>query len=206
MSSGTSTWQRHQVKTFSALLVFCAGNSPVKRPVTRSFDLFFDQCLNQQVSKQWRRWWFETLLGSLWRHCDEPGQYNLCAMITVQGYNPSNSKVTRDKNCQVLLELSISGLSPEFEFTDGFDIMEKAWRGIGALLLFEFIHPISRSYEPKDKSYQVAQICLVYHNLSCHVCCFYCFIRVQHNVKLDLDRYSLTNVASMLMDFCLNRL
>ena len=39
------SWWRHQKETFSALLVFCAGNSPVtgefpaQRPVTRSFDV-----------------------------------------------------------------------------------------------------------------------------------------------------------------------
>ena len=38
----------HQMETFSALLALCAGNSPVsgefpaQRPVTRSFDVFFD--------------------------------------------------------------------------------------------------------------------------------------------------------------------
>ena len=42
------TWWRHQMETFSALLAICAGNSPVpgefpaQRPVTRSFDVFFD--------------------------------------------------------------------------------------------------------------------------------------------------------------------
>ena len=38
-----SRW-RHQMETFSALLAICAGNSPVhgERPVTRSFDAFFD--------------------------------------------------------------------------------------------------------------------------------------------------------------------
>ena len=42
----------HQMETFSALLALCAGNSPVtgefpsQRPVTRSFDVFFDLCLN----------------------------------------------------------------------------------------------------------------------------------------------------------------
>ena len=47
--SGTCTWWRHQMETFSALLAFCEGNSPVtgefpaQRPVTRSFDVFFDQ-------------------------------------------------------------------------------------------------------------------------------------------------------------------
>ena len=31
---------------------------------------FFDLHLNQQLSKPCRRWWFETLPRSLWRHCN----------------------------------------------------------------------------------------------------------------------------------------
>ena len=69
------SWWRQQMETFSALLAFCEGNSSVpgefsaQRPVTRSFDVFFDLHRNKQISKQSRRWWFETLSGSLWRHC-----------------------------------------------------------------------------------------------------------------------------------------
>ena len=54
------------METFSALLAICAGNSPVpdefstQRPVTRSFDVFFDLRLNKQLSKQQWGWWFET--------------------------------------------------------------------------------------------------------------------------------------------------
>ena len=46
------------MKTFSALLAICAGNSPVpgefpaQGPVTRSFDVFFDLRLNKQLSEQ----------------------------------------------------------------------------------------------------------------------------------------------------------
>ena len=46
------------METFSALLAICAGNSPVtsefpaQRPVTRSFDVFFDLRLNNRLSKQ----------------------------------------------------------------------------------------------------------------------------------------------------------
>ena len=60
------SWWRHKMETFPALLALCAGNSPVtgeflsQRPVTRSFDVFFDLRLNKRLSKQsWRRW-FET--------------------------------------------------------------------------------------------------------------------------------------------------
>ena len=31
-----------------------------QKPVTRSFDVFFHLCLKRQLSKQWRRWWFES--------------------------------------------------------------------------------------------------------------------------------------------------
>ena len=60
------TWWRHQMETFSALLAFCAGNSPVtgefpsQRPVTRSFDVFFDLRPNKGLIKQWLGWWFQT--------------------------------------------------------------------------------------------------------------------------------------------------
>ena len=56
--------------TVSALLAICAGNSPVtgefpaQRPVTRSFDVFFDL----RSSKQSWGWWFETPSCPLWRH------------------------------------------------------------------------------------------------------------------------------------------
>ena len=71
-----SSWWRHQMETFSALLALCAGNSPVtgefpsQRPVTRSFDVFFDLRLNKRLGKQSWSWWFETPLRSFWRHCN----------------------------------------------------------------------------------------------------------------------------------------
>ena len=65
------------MKTFSTLPALCAGNSlvtsefPSQRPVTQSFDVFFDLCLNKLLSKQSRRWWFQMPLCSLWRHCND---------------------------------------------------------------------------------------------------------------------------------------
>ena len=70
------SWWRHQMETFSALLAHCARNSLVTgefyahRPVTRSFDVFFDLRLNKWSSKQSWGWWFETPSRSLWRHCN----------------------------------------------------------------------------------------------------------------------------------------
>ena len=53
-----------------------AGISPVpgefhaQRPVTQSFDVFFDLRLNKRLSKQPWGWWFETPSWSLWRQCN----------------------------------------------------------------------------------------------------------------------------------------
>ena len=47
------------------------GESPAQRPVTQSFDVFYDLRPNKRLSKQSWGWWFETPSGSLWRHCNE---------------------------------------------------------------------------------------------------------------------------------------
>ena len=71
-----STWWRHQMETFSASQAHCAGNSsvtdefPSQRPVTQSFDVFFDPHMNKWLSKQSKRRQFETPSHSLIRrHC-----------------------------------------------------------------------------------------------------------------------------------------
>ena len=62
------------MEAFSALLAFCAGNSPVtgefstQRPVTRRFDVFFDLRLYERLNKQSWGWWFEMPSCPLWRH------------------------------------------------------------------------------------------------------------------------------------------
>ena len=59
-------WWLHQMKTLSALLAICAGNSPV----TAELWCFSDLCLNKRLSKQSWGWWFETLSRPLWRQCN----------------------------------------------------------------------------------------------------------------------------------------
>ena len=76
------TWWRHQMETFSALLAICTQNSPVpgefpaQRLVARSFDIFFELCLNKRLSKQSWGWWFETPSRPLWRHCNDPHSFS----------------------------------------------------------------------------------------------------------------------------------
>ena len=99
----SSSWWRHQMETFSALLVICAGNSPVpgefhaQRPVTRSFDVFFDLRLNNRWSKQSWCWWFETPSCSLWRQCNDQ-----CTVAT-QAHIVSRRLLITSDTCMILL-------------------------------------------------------------------------------------------------------
>ena len=67
------------METFSALLAICAGNSPVpgefptQRPVTRSFDVYFD--LNSWINNG--------EAGDLRRH---PGHYDVIVMETLSAF------------------------------------------------------------------------------------------------------------------------
>ena len=72
-------WWRHQMETFSASLALCKGNPPVtggftsQKPVTRSFDVFFDLYLNERLSKQSRTVIWDTIaliMASLYCFCD----------------------------------------------------------------------------------------------------------------------------------------
>ena len=95
-------WCHHQMETFFALLAICAGNSPVtgefpaQRPVTRSFDIFFDLRLDEGLSKQTWGWWFETPSRPLWRHCNAN-----CHM-----WNPLISKWLVIRNCIFFVSLN----------------------------------------------------------------------------------------------------
>ena len=87
------SWWRHQMETFSKLLAICAGNSlitgefPAQRPVTLSFDVFFDLHLNKRLSKQSWGWWLETPSCSLWHHCNVDQSLQLNSGDTCQTWH-----------------------------------------------------------------------------------------------------------------------
>ena len=101
------SWWRHQMEAFSALLAICAGNSPVpgefptQRPVTRSFDVYFDLRPNKRLSKQSWGWWFETQSRPLWRHRNDDELIQISATHL------------KTRNVRVLfLQMSCSDLTP----------------------------------------------------------------------------------------------
>ena len=73
-------WKKH-----SALLALWAvtGEFPPPRPVTGSFDVFFDLRRDKRLSQQSRRRWFETPLCSLWLHCNAGSTISLRDLLDV---------------------------------------------------------------------------------------------------------------------------
>ena len=91
-----------KMETYSALLAICAGNStvtgefPAQRPVTWSFDVFFDLGLIERLSKQSRGWWFETASGSLWRHCN---RFYCGFLKEITAFKNSVSEIATHQKC-----------------------------------------------------------------------------------------------------------
>ena len=63
--------------------------SPVNSPQKgqrRGALMFFYLRPNKCFSIQWRRWWFEAQSGSLWRHCNDEGEYYELIAGQIQGH------------------------------------------------------------------------------------------------------------------------
>ena len=91
------------------------GLLPTQRPVTRSFDVFFDLRLNKRLSKQSGGWSFETPSCSLWRHSN-------VYMLILTSHDLSDSidmcmkfilfKRSSSENSPLLRETNMLGLMP----------------------------------------------------------------------------------------------
>ena len=105
------SWWRHQMETFSALLAICTGNSPVpgnfpaQRPVTRSFNVFFDLRPNKRLSKQSWGWWFATQCFPWWRHRNLFAVFHPCfGMCRWYRCSTSGSTITVLSNSSMILK------------------------------------------------------------------------------------------------------
>ena len=120
------SWWRHQMETFSVLLAFSAGNSPVpgefpsQRQVTHSFDISFDLRLNTRLYKQSWGWWFETPSSPLWRYRNEHPWFFIHVMQKFGWVTQAkNRRISRISSTMLnsLKELEIHGYYLECETT-----------------------------------------------------------------------------------------
>ena len=86
------------------------GEFPTQRPVTRSFDVFFDLHPNKRLRKQSWGWWFETLSCSLWHHCNEMIWDSITLMVSYNVFKNGNL------------------LTPNIFFQQVFDTWASCWR------------------------------------------------------------------------------
>ena len=80
---------------------------PSQRPVTRSFNVFFDLRLKKRLSKQSRRRWFETPSSSLWRHCNVGCKYHFYIHAT-QWIPGCATSIFTDDNREYKLSANLS--------------------------------------------------------------------------------------------------
>ena len=78
------SWWFHQMETFPLKWPVVSPPPPAthhtQRPVTRSFDTFFDVRLNKPLTIHSWGWWVEMPSCSLWRYCNERGT-QVCIMV-----------------------------------------------------------------------------------------------------------------------------
>ena len=129
------SWWRHRIETFPALLALCAGNSPVtghgeflsQRPVTRSFDVFFDLGLNKRLSKQSKGWWFETPLCSLWRLRNDSFEFHtMCAWNWYYFHKEGWTTGTRAKRPRVVGKVVVTNMILALSYLP-FSNMDSGW-------------------------------------------------------------------------------
>ena len=88
------------------------GEFPAQRPVTRSFDVFFDLRLTKRFSKQPWGWWSETPALSLWRHRnDRSWKCVKLALLKWQSLIPDPNHCTGSPGIQ-LMASSLFGAKP----------------------------------------------------------------------------------------------
>ena len=135
------------MKTFSALLAICAGNSPVtgefptQRPVTQSFDVFFDLCLNKRLSKQCWSWWFETPSPALWRQRNEMRRGSLSQDVELRWHN--NPKLPAYERLRVHFRYFV--VSFLLRFPERRRIDRPEGRGMGCLLWVQCLNTKSQT-------------------------------------------------------------
>ena len=112
------------------ILALCAGNSlvigkfPSQKPGTRGLDIFFDLCLNKQLSKQLWGWCFEMPSHSSWRHCNvcstTQSAFQVEELMTLfkehiwKSYFPTNQVSMRQIICGWLILDGITNISQWF--------------------------------------------------------------------------------------------
>ena len=100
------------MKTFSALLAICAGNSPIHKGQWHGALMFFICALNKLLSKQSWGWWFGTPSSSLWPHCIWSSNFSV-----TPGVHTIWKRNTQQLSIRNVLNMLYISLKSENEYT-----------------------------------------------------------------------------------------
>ena len=166
------------------------GEFPTQRPVTRSFDVFFDLRLNKRLSKQPWGWWFETPSWSLWRHCNEyfPRYYCTGSVVSAAG--------TSNYTPQIMWDVIPAALIPRdlyLESSDRYEIWQAprqhCCRGACQILKwYQHFNTQSRAFETL-RDLTIRRL-IVYWNGS---------LLVAHNPQMNMWQRYLLNAIALIM-------
>ena len=84
---------------------FVTGEFPTQRPVTQSFDVFFDLHLNKQFSKQSWGWCFEVPSRPLWHHGNAIHIYRSCNTRSLSYQFIISASLTTGQDRKALLSM-----------------------------------------------------------------------------------------------------
>ena len=121
------------------------GEFPAQRPVTRSFDVFFDLRLDKSLSKQPWGWWFETQLWSLWRQCNDICHYSTSILKGAVKY----------LGCGLLNQLSPFSYFPNDQNTGYL---------CGITFIFDMCHRSWSAATPEKYEHELGYLNYTYHN------------------------------------------
>ena len=94
------------------------GEFPTQRPVTRSFEVFFDLRLNKRLSKQPWGWWFETSSCSLWRQCNVSQSLCLRNIVHITAMIAHHQCILNLKSCRFIVGFINIENKFDFKFDD----------------------------------------------------------------------------------------
>ena len=89
-----------------------SGEFPAQRPVTRSFDVFFDLRLNKRLSKHSWGWWFETPWHPLRRHGNEESIHQQLSVNSLW----SSDAIWCDRTVSTLVQVTAFCMTPKCHY------------------------------------------------------------------------------------------
>ena len=169
------------------------GQRWIPRPVTPSFDIFFNLRLNKRLSKHSWGWWFETPSRPSWRHCNAMSLllHHVSSLhstsrgkcISLQWRHNEHKGVSNHQPYDCLLNLLFRRRWKITSKLRASGLCEGNWPVTGE---FPTQRPVMRKMFPFED--------VIMRSALCHICCGLVLVGVTQNFKIN----SMLNLPSLV--------